>query len=95
MATLSKDASQWGWVVIVLFIGIAGFNCIRTSWNREVDGQIQQFLDQEYGPVVHQYRADPVAFRLRLQQQVQRGELTPQEAEELLKVVEKLSRKLP
>jgi hypothetical protein len=95
MATPSKDATPWGWIVVVVFVGILGFNCLRTSWNREVDGQIQQFLNQEYGPAVRQYRADPMAFRARVQQQVQRGELSPQDAEDLLKMVERLSRKLP
>ena len=95
MNTSNKPLPQWAWIVAASFAVIVGFNCLRSSVKQESDKQVKEFLQREYGEAVRQYRADPLGFRARLQQQVQHGEIRQQDADQVMTMVENLSRTLP
>ncbi len=95
MRSNSKPLPPWAWVAAATFAVVVGFNCLRSSVKQEADKQVKEFLQQEYGEAVRQYRADPLGFRARLQQQVQHGEIRQQDADQVMTMVENLSRKLP
>lgn len=93
--TAKETIPAWGWVLAsILVIGLFASQ-VRSCAKQAAKESMQQWIQREYGDAIQDYRSDPVRFRARFHELARREGLTPQQAEEGIEMVRRMSQNVP
>ena len=95
MNSTNQKFPAWGWVLAAIVAVSLVVGQVRSCTKQAAKEAMQQWIRREYGDAIQDYRSDPVRFRARFHELARREGLTPQQAEEGVEMVRRMSQNVP